>query len=134
MLKESQHIEFKSGFNEEAMEALVAFANTKGGKVVVGVNDKGVPVKKFEISSESIQKWLNEFKTKTQPSVIADAEIVEIKGHQVVEFSVQEFPVKPVAFRGRYYKRVNNSTHQMSLDEVADMHLQTINSSWDNKT
>ena len=131
MLKENQHIEFKSGFHEEAMEALVAFANTKGGKVVVGVSDKGVPVKKFEISSESIQKWLNEFKTKTQPSVIADAEIVEIEGHQVVEFSVQEFPVKPVAFRGRYYKRVNNSTHQMSLDEVAAMHLQTKNTSWD---
>jgi ATP-dependent DNA helicase RecG len=56
---------------------------------------------------------------------------VQINGVDVVEFSVQEFPVKPVAFRGRYYRRVNNSTHRMSVEEVADMHLQTKNTSWD---
>jgi ATP-dependent DNA helicase RecG len=44
-MTENKFIEFKSGFNEEAMEALSAFANSKGGKVVVGVNDKGIPIK-----------------------------------------------------------------------------------------
>ena len=129
-MKENQHIEFKSSFNEEAMETLAGFANAKGGTVVVGVNDKGVPVKKFEIGTENIQKWLNEFKTKTQPSIIADYEIVQINDVDVVKFSVQEYPIKPV-FRGRYYRRIGNSTHQMSIEEVADMHLQTKNSSWD---
>ena len=32
MKGESLHIEFKSGFNEEVIETLVAFANTKGGR------------------------------------------------------------------------------------------------------
>ncbi|MDR0796833.1 MAG: putative DNA binding domain-containing protein [Tannerella sp.] len=131
MFKENKHIEWKSGFNEEAMEALSAFANSKGGKVVVGMNDKGIPVRNFDMGTETIQQWINEFKTKTQPSIIADYEIVQINGVDVVELSVPEFPVKPVAFRGRYYRRVNNSTHQMSIDEVADMHLQTKNTSWD---
>ena len=44
MLKENQHIEFKSGFNDEVIETLSAFANTKGGKVLIGVRNDGVPV------------------------------------------------------------------------------------------
>jgi predicted HTH transcriptional regulator len=35
---ETQYIEFKSGFNEDVIESLTAFANTKGGGVWVGVN------------------------------------------------------------------------------------------------
>ncbi|MDR3327007.1 MAG: hypothetical protein LBT04_02570, partial [Prevotellaceae bacterium] len=44
---------------------------------------------------------------------------------------MQEYPIKPVATRGRYYKRVANSNHLLSLDEIANEHLKTINSSWD---
>jgi ATP-dependent DNA helicase RecG len=42
---ETQQIEFKSGFNDDVIETLVAFANTKGGKVLVGVNNNGIPIK-----------------------------------------------------------------------------------------
>ena len=38
--KEGQTVEFKSSFNENVIETLVAFANTKGGTVYVGVSDK----------------------------------------------------------------------------------------------
>lgn len=53
-------------------------------------------------------------------------------GAKVVELSVKEFPIKPVSFKGRYYKRVKNSNHQLSLTEISDLHLKTYNSSWDN--
>jgi ATP-dependent DNA helicase RecG len=102
--KESLTVEFKTSFNEDVIETLSAFANTKGGKVLVGVANKGLPVKNFKIGEESIQQWLNEIKNKTQPSIIPNTEVINYKNNQVVEFSVQEFPVKPVAFRGRYFK------------------------------
>ena len=114
-MRETQHIEFKSGFNDEVVESLSAFANTQGGKVLVGVSNSGLPIKNFTIGEESIQKWLNEIKTKTQPSIIPDVEVIKYKGSDVVEFSVHEFPVKPVACRGRYYKRVKNSNHQLEV-------------------
>jgi len=38
---ENLHVEFKSSFNKEVIETLVAFSNAKGGKVFIGVNDKG---------------------------------------------------------------------------------------------
>ena len=37
---ESVNLEFKSSFNNELIETMVAFANTNGGKVVVGINQK----------------------------------------------------------------------------------------------
>lgn len=50
---------------------------------------------------------------------------------QVVSLYVQEYPIKPVSVKGRYYKRQANSNHLMSAVEIADMSLQTKNSSWD---
>jgi ATP-dependent DNA helicase RecG len=131
MLKETQHIEFKPNFNEDVIETLVAFANTKGGKVLVGVDDTGKPINNFTIGKESIQNWINEIKTKTQPSIIPDAKPVDYQGRKIVEFSVPEFPVKPVACRGKYFKRVKNSNHQLTLIEISDMNLQTLQISWD---
>ena len=49
----------------------------------------------------------------------------------VGEISVKEFPIKPVSFKGRYYKRVRNSNHQLSINEISELHLKTINTSWD---
>jgi ATP-dependent DNA helicase RecG len=97
MPDENQYIEFKPNFNEDVIETLVAFANTKGGKVLVGVDDKGNPIKNFTIGKESIQNWVNEIKTKTQPAIIPDAEIIEYKDNEIIEFAVQEYPIKPVA-------------------------------------
>ena len=131
MPTETQHIEFKSGFNDEVIETLTAFVNTKGGKVLIGVRNDGIPVKGFTVGEESIQQWINEIKTKTQPAIIPNADLVEYKGCEVVEFSVQEFPVKPVACRGRYFKRVKNSNHQLSPIEISDMSMQTLQVSWD---
>ena len=131
MIKENQHTEFKPKFNEDVIETLVAFANSKGGKVYVGVENNGSPVKNFVVGKETIQQWINEVKTKTQPQLIPDGEIIEYKGSGVVELFIQEYPIKPVATRGKYYKRVGNSNHLLSAGEIANIHLQTKNTSWD---
>ena len=102
-MKETQHIEFKSSFDDKVIETLTAFANTKGGKVLIGVNDNGNPIKNFTIGKETVQQWLNEIKSKTQPSIIPNAEIVKYKNSKVVELSIQEFPIKPIACRGRNF-------------------------------
>jgi ATP-dependent DNA helicase RecG len=128
---ENQTVEFKTSFNEDVIETLAAFANTKGGKVLIGVRNDGVPVKGFTVGEESIQQWVNEIKTKTQPSIIPNAEVIEYKGSEVVEFFVQEFPVKPIACRGKYFKRIKNSNHQLSVSEISDLYMQTMQYSWD---
>ena len=70
---ESESCEFKSSFNAETIETLVAFANTKGGTVYVGINNNGV-VSGVSINAESAQQWVNGIKSKTSPSLIPDFE------------------------------------------------------------
>ena len=122
--------EFKSSFNNEVIETLVAFANTSGGSVLVGIsNDK--KILGVTINSESVQNWLNEIKSKTSPEIVPLAEIVNCKEKIIIVLTIQEYPVKPVSTRSRYFKRIANSNHLMSTDEIANEHLRTINSSWD---
>lgn len=128
--KESEIVEFKSSFQDDVIHSLVAFSNAKGGKIYIGVNDDGKIIGVIP-GKETVQQWINEIKTKTEPSLIPDAETVKIKDKIVVVLSVAEYPVKPVSTKGRYYKRSGNSNHLMSVAEVANMHLQTVNSSWD---
>ncbi|MDO8951839.1 MAG: hypothetical protein Q7U86_04390, partial [Draconibacterium sp.] len=49
----------------------------------------------------------------------------------LVIFFVQEYPIKPVATRGKYFKRFANSNHLLHITEVVNLHLQSFNTSWD---
>jgi len=37
---ENEFLEFKTSFNKEVIETLVAFANAKGGDVIIGVKNR----------------------------------------------------------------------------------------------
>ena len=128
---EDQYTEYKSTFNDSVIESLVAFANTKGGTVLVGVHDDGSPNANFTFGQETFQKWINEIKVKTQPSIIPDVEINDYKQTKVVKLTIPEFPIKPVSFKGRYYKRVKNSNHLLTTLEIADLSMQSLQVSWD---
>jgi ATP-dependent DNA helicase RecG len=127
---ESLHIEFKTTFSDEVIITLVAFSNAKGGSVYIGVTDKA-EVKGVDIGKETIQNWVNEVKNKTSPQIIPDAEVIDMQEKTVIVFSVTEYPIKPVSLKGRFYKRNGNSNHLMTIDEIANEHLKTINTSWD---
>ena len=127
---ESETVEFKESFNDAVIEALSAFANASGGTVFVGIADDGT-VKGISVSQKIVPQWLNEIKTKTDSAIVPTVEIETVGGKSVACFKVPEYPVKPVAFRGRYYLRHRNSNHLMTTDEVANQHLQTLNTSWD---
>jgi predicted HTH transcriptional regulator len=49
---ESDTIEFKEAFGKEAIETADAFANTKGGFILIGISDKG-KINGVQIAKES---------------------------------------------------------------------------------
>jgi len=127
---ETESIEFKKNFDNSVIISLNAFANTKGGKVLIGINDDR-SISGIEINSETIQNWINEVKNKTNPSIIPFVEVFQIDEKKIAVFEIDEYPIKPVSLKGRYFRRIKNANHQMSVNEVANEHLRTINSSWD---
>lgn len=127
---ESQTLEYKSSFDKATVEALVAFANTQGGKVLVGVNDAGAIVG-VSLGKESLNEWIGQVKSATSPSLVPEVRAEQIDGKTVVVISVGEFPVKPVSTRGRYFKRIASSNQQLGIAEIADLYVQSLQLSWD---
>ena len=127
---ESETVEYKLGFNKEAIETVVAFSNTRGGVIIIGVNNDG-EVKGVKIGTETLKDWGNQISQNTEPKVIPDIRMVEVKHKVVAIIEIKEFPLKPVSTRGRSLRRVQNSNRQMSPQEIAHMHLASTGSSWD---
>ena len=127
---ESQTVEHKKSFGKEVIISIVAFANAEGGSVIVGVDDNGKPCG-FDIGPETLQRCLNEIKVSTYPQLIPKARIEQKGDKQVIIFEITEFPIKPVAYKNRYYKRVHNSNHILSLDEIIDLQQQSLSLSFD---
>ena len=127
---ESQTLEFKTSFDKACIDTLVAFANTQGGTVLVGINDAG-QVKGLTLGKESLNEWLVHIKAATSPSIIPDLVAHPLDDKTIVAIDVAEFPVKPVSTKGRYYKRVANTNQALNANEISDLYLQSLQLSWD---
>ena len=53
---ENTTAEFKENFDQEVIETVVAFANTNGGVIFIGVSDNG-DVRGIAIGKETLRNW-----------------------------------------------------------------------------
>ena len=100
-------IEFKEKFSSRIAEDIVAFANTKGGKLLLGVADDG---------SVSGEKLTNKLKSKInsiardcKPGISIEMSQIE----KVVLIEVPEGSEKPYSCSSGYYRRLNGNTQKM---------------------
>jgi len=127
---ESERLAFRLFFGHETIETLTAFANSQGGILLLGISESK-EIKGIRDTKEVIDQWLNEILTRTAPRLLPHVEILEIDKKLIVCFSVAEYPVKPVAFEGKYYKRLNKYTRELSIREAINFRRQSIGSYWD---
>ena len=127
---ESENIEFKEKFDEQTIESAVAFANTKGGIIFIGVSDKN-NIKGIKVGKETLNQWTNQISQSTDPRIIPELEKIKVDGKTVIAVKIKENPIKPISKKGRCLKRVDSSNRAMSAQEVAQMHLHSTGMSWD---
>ena len=127
---ESQTVEFKDSFDRETVETVVAFSNTRGGVILIGVDNQKT-VRGISVGAETPAEWSNRISQATEPTVIPELQCEEMDGKNIVIITIKEYPLKPVSFRGRCFKRVANSNRRMSPQEIAQMHLFSTGNSWD---
>ena len=127
---ESGTVEFKEKFDERTIESAVAFANTKGGVIFIGVSDKN-NVNGIKIGKETINQWVNQISQSTEPKLIPNIEKIRIDEKDVIAVKIKEYPIKPVSTKGRCFKRVDSSNRIMNANEISQMHLHSTGSSWD---
>ncbi|MGA2466398.1 MAG: helix-turn-helix domain-containing protein [Thermodesulfobacteriota bacterium] len=127
---ESETVEFKASFDKEILETSAAFANTKGGVILIGISDRD-EIKGIQIGKETLRDWANQISQSTEPRIIPEIEIGTIDGKNVVVIWIKEFPIKPVSVKGRCFRRVGNSNRVVQTHEIVEMHLQSTGMSWD---
>ena len=127
---ESNTVEFKEKFDEQTIESAVAFANTTGGIIFIGVSDKN-NIKGIKVGKETLNQWANQISQSTDPRIIPELEKIKVDGKTVIAVKIKENPIKPISKKGRCLKRVDSSNRAMSAQEVAQMHLHSTGMSWD---
>ncbi len=127
---EGETVEFKENFDKDSIETAAAFANAKGGIILIGIADRG-KIKGVTVGKETLNEWANQIAQSTEPRLIPEIATTNIDGKTVVAIMIKQFPLKPVSAKGRYFKRVGSSNRAMTPNEITEMHIQSIGTSWD---
>ena len=83
--REDQNIEFKESWRDDVLKTVCAFANTEGGTVYIGINDKG---KSVEV--KNIKKLLEDIpnKIKDMLGIVADVKSTKKDKHAIIKITI----------------------------------------------
>ena len=107
---ESETVEFKKSTGEwkEIIETLSAFANTRGGIVLVGVDKKG-KVCGVNIGKSTIEDITNKIITNTEPKLYPEISVKTIDKKKVTLIKAESYPYDVVLAFGKPFKRVGRN-------------------------
>src|SRR3989337_4509172 len=106
MYRESETLEKKSSFAawKEIIISLCAFANKKGGKVVIGLDNQGNPVG-LRIGEDTLEEMANKIKMHTDPILYPSINVKTFGPGEIIELEIPESDNKPVfAFENAYVR------------------------------
>jgi len=129
MLKqdENQDIEFKESWRDEYIKWICGFANAKGGKIYIGVDDSGEIV-----GIDNYKKLLEDIPNKVRDllGVIVDLSMLEEDGKYYLEIDVEPYPY-PVSYKGQYHYRTGSSKQELKGAALDKFLLMKQGKKWD---
>ena len=141
---ESKNIEYKVSLpdkNEKYMKTLVAFANTQGGKLIVGVDDKTHQVVGVEndVLFPLMDGIANAVSDSCEPQIIPDIEPQTIDGKTVIVVTVEAGKNRPYYLKSKgkdngTYIRVAGTSRQAFPEKIKELEMEGARISWDELT
>lgn len=141
---ESKNVEYKVTLpdkSEKYMKTIVAFANTQGGKLLIGVDDKtheavGVD---DEVLFQMMDSIANAVSDSCVPQIIPDIEPVTIDGRTVISVSVEPGKNRPYYLKSKgkengTYIRVAGTSRQAFPEKIQELEMEGLRISWDDLT
>jgi len=107
-------LEYKESFSPSLARELVAFANSAGGKILLGVRDNGTIVGIHD--SNELRARIQDLARNCDPPVKL---VIEPAG-KVLILIIRESENKPVQCREGFFWRQGASTQKLSRDEIRD--------------
>lgn len=108
-MKESQTTEFKTSWRDEYLKWICAFANTNGGRLLIGVDDNGNPVG-LEDSKKLLEDLPNKFRDIL--GIIPSVRLETKKGKEIIAIEV-EYSFAPISYHGRFYVRSGSTIQEL---------------------
>ena len=107
---EDQNVEFKrdlDGKTDEFLESVVSFANTRGGSILLGIDDEGRIVGHHENFGRTERRVRGLVSGRCEPDINISMEEVSMENRQVVIVRIEEGKNKPYLLNGKSaFKRV----------------------------
>lgn len=118
--KENQHVEWKESWRDDYLKCICGFANSNGGKLYIGIDDKGkvTGIKKSKRLLEDVPN-----KIRNYLGVIAEVNLLEKEDNEYLEIKVEPYDV-PISYHGKYYIR-SGSTNQLLVGKDLNRFLLT---------
>ena len=128
MFSETDMIEFKREFSKTVLKTVVAFANTKGGVIYLGIEDDGT-VCGVDDPDGVMLAAMNSIRANVKPnaSMVAQCELVNVKGKNVVGIRVERGANRPYYLSEKgmrpegVYIRQGPASFMASESEIVEM-------------
>ena len=132
MYVESEQLELKERLSDSVCKEIVAFLNTKGGKLIIGVDDKGevVGIQNIDETARKLSDIITD-QIEPNPRGLITIEIVYEEGRFIVVAHIAK-GLKPVYYQKKYglstagcFVRIGTTTKSMTEDEIHNRHEMT---------
>ena len=116
---EGERLEFKRSLSEsrEILETICAFANAKGGLILIGVDDNGEPVG-VEVGRRTLENLENRIHSHIDPHIYPRIRVKAIQDKTIVAVEVPEGTNKPYFYKGRAYLRIGRSNRLLGRNGI----------------
>ena len=141
---ESKNIEYKLTLpdkSEKYIKTIVAFANSQGGKLIIGVDDKTHQIAGVDDDNlfQMMDGIANAVSDSCVPQIIPDIEPQTIDGKTVIVVSVEVGKNRPYYLKSKgkedgTYIRVAGTSRQAYPEKIKELEMEGARISWDELT
>lgn len=121
---ENEKIEYKRSLAtiDEILQTIVAFANTQGGEIYVGIDDNASTIG-VSIGKNTIENLAKDISREIEPKVNVSIKILEKDGRSIILINIPSSSMKPHFFKGITYQRLGKSNIKLSPKQLEEMIL-----------
>lgn len=126
-MAENQNIEWKASWHDEYLKWICGFANAQGGRIYIGINDKG-----FVSGISDSRKMLEDIPNKIRDilGIIADVNLLTQDGTEYIEIFVSPSSY-PVNYKGEYHYRSGSTKQLLKGAALTEFLLSKTGYKWD---
>lgn len=129
---ESETMEWKRSPGEwkEIVETCAAFATTKGGHILIGIEPDGT-IRGLQIGKGTLEDLANKIAQNTNPRQTPSINISTHDDKTLIEIVVSESQFKPVYVFDHPYRRCGRTNQRLSIEEAMHVYLGSRGLTWD---